>query len=94
MVRDDTLLSRYFGVYTLLYRGADIKIVVMENVSYMFPRLPIHRKYDLKGSWEGRNTQPLAKGREATCQHCNQAFIVGQKAPCPCAAAGLGHPTQ
>jgi hypothetical protein len=48
MVRGDTLLSRYFGVYTMLYRGADIKIVVMENVSYMFPRLPIHRKYDLK----------------------------------------------
>jgi hypothetical protein len=54
MKQADTLLSRYFGVYTFLYRGADIKIVVMENVSYMFPRLPIHRKYDLKGSWVAR----------------------------------------
>jgi uncharacterized protein with PQ loop repeat len=62
MVRDDTLLSRYFGVYTLLYRGADIKIVVMENVSYMFPRLPIHRKYDLKGSWVSRS---MMKSNEA-----------------------------
>lgn len=54
MVRPDTILSRYFGVYTFLYQGADIKIVVMENVSYMYPRLPIHRKYDLKGSWVAR----------------------------------------
>jgi hypothetical protein len=62
MVRDDTLLSRYFGVYTLYYRGADIKIVVMENVSYMYPRLPIHRKYDLKGSWVARS---MTKANEA-----------------------------
>jgi hypothetical protein len=62
MMRGDTLLSRYFGVYTLLYRGADIKIVVMENVSYMFPRLPIHRKYDLKGSWVARS---MMKSNEA-----------------------------
>jgi hypothetical protein len=62
MVRDDTLLSRYFGVYTLYYRGADIKIVVMENVSYMYPRLPIHRKYDLKGSWVARS---MSKANEA-----------------------------
>jgi hypothetical protein len=62
MVRDDTLLSRYFGVYTLYYRGADIKIVVMENVSYMYPRLPIHRKYDLKGSWVARS---MSKASEA-----------------------------
>ena len=54
MKQADTILSRYFGVYTFLYRGADIKIVVMENVSYMYPRLPIHRKYDLKGSWVAR----------------------------------------
>lgn len=54
MKQADTLLSRYFGVYTFLYRGADIKIVVMENVSYMYPKLDIHRKYDLKGSWVAR----------------------------------------
>ena len=84
MVRDDTTLSRYLGVYTFLYQGADIKIVVMENVSYMFPRLPIHRKYDLKGSWVARemiklNEQPKMPTEEdkRTLKDMDMCYTVG-----------------
>ena len=84
MVRDDTTLSRYLGVYTFLYQGADIKIVVMENVSYMLPRLPIHRKYDLKGSWVARemikpNEAPLAPTEEdkRTLKDMDMCYTVG-----------------
>jgi 1-phosphatidylinositol-5-phosphate 4-kinase len=56
----------------------------MENVSYMFPRLPIHRKYDLKGSWVARemiklNEQPKMPTEEdkRTLKDMDMCYTVG-----------------
>lgn len=44
-----TLLPQYLGMYRLTVNDVETYMVVMRNV--FSPRLPIHKKYDLKVSW-------------------------------------------
>ena len=43
----DTLLPQYLGMYRLTVEGVETYMLVMRSV---FSALPVHKKYDLKGS--------------------------------------------
>lgn len=57
-----TLLPKFYGLYCVQAGGKNIRIVVMNN---LLPRIiPMHLKYDLKGSTYKRRASP--KEREKT----------------------------
>lgn len=45
-----TLLPQYLGLYRITFENTEAYYVVMRNILSCPPTLPIHRKYDLKGS--------------------------------------------
>jgi len=52
-----TLVTKYYGLHRVTpYKGPKIRFMVMGNL--FLTDLPIHRKYDLKGSTQGRFTKP------------------------------------
>ncbi|GMH39027.1 hypothetical protein BSKO_06925 [Bryopsis sp. KO-2023] len=51
-----TLITKYYGLHRVTpYKGNKIRFMVMNNL--FRTELPIHRKYDLKGSTQGRFTR-------------------------------------
>ena len=53
---DNTLITKFFGVHRItLKAGKKVRFVVMGNM--FCTELRIHRKYDLKGSTQGRSTK-------------------------------------
>ena len=48
-----SLLSRFYGCYSLTMFGQTVHFVVMESLFAGAP--PLHEKYDLKGSWVDRH---------------------------------------
>ncbi|XP_071588940.1 LOW QUALITY PROTEIN: phosphatidylinositol 5-phosphate 4-kinase type-2 gamma-like, partial [Heliangelus exortis] len=80
-----TLLPRFLG----MYRGVELEsedtyLLVMRNM--FSPRLPIHRKYDLKGSLVSREASDKEKGKELPTLkdvdflNKNEKVFVGQEA--------------
>ncbi|PVD30502.1 hypothetical protein C0Q70_09769 [Pomacea canaliculata] len=57
-----TLLPQYLGMYRLTVNDVETYMVVMRNV--FSPRLPIHKKYDLKGSTVDRQASEKEKAKE------------------------------
>nr|XP_043628075.1 phosphatidylinositol 4-phosphate 5-kinase 7-like [Erigeron canadensis]XP_043628076.1 phosphatidylinositol 4-phosphate 5-kinase 7-like [Erigeron canadensis] len=52
---DNTLITKFYGLHEISLRGGKkVQFVVMGNMFYT--QLRIHRRYDLKGSYHGRNT--------------------------------------
>ncbi|NWU96895.1 PI42C kinase, partial [Upupa epops] len=57
-----TLLPRFLGMYRISVDSEETYLLVMRN---MFShRLPVHRKYDLKGSLVSREASDKEKGKE------------------------------
>ncbi|ETO17029.1 hypothetical protein RFI_20308, partial [Reticulomyxa filosa] len=50
---EDTLISRYFGLYSIRMYGVQIYFMVLENI---FLPVPPAEMYDIKGSWVDRHT--------------------------------------
>lgn len=85
--RPNSLITKFYGCYAVRFHGRLLNFVVMENVFHTaagrrpgqaaVPRLQIHERYDLKGSWVNRHRQPLEKGKSVTCRYCHQTFRVG-----------------
>ena len=59
----DTLLPQYLGMYRLTVEGVETYMLVMRSVFSC--TLPVHRKYDLKGSTIDR--QATDKEKVGTC---------------------------
>ncbi|XP_071729866.1 phosphatidylinositol 4-phosphate 5-kinase 7-like isoform X2 [Rutidosis leptorrhynchoides] len=52
---DNTLITKFYGLHEIKLRGGKkVQFVVMGNMFYT--ELRIHRRYDLKGSYHGRDT--------------------------------------
>ncbi|PIK54083.1 putative phosphatidylinositol 5-phosphate 4-kinase type-2 alpha-like [Apostichopus japonicus] len=57
-----TLLPQYMGMYRLTVDGAETYVIVMRNI--FGTMLPIHRKYDLKGSLIDRQASDKEKAKD------------------------------
>mmetsp|Transcript_71793 Transcript_71793/g.215811 ORF Transcript_71793/g.215811 Transcript_71793/m.215811 type:complete len:739 (+) Transcript_71793:414-2630(+) len=54
--RPGSLLSRYYGAYSITIHGHTKHFVVMESVFHSAPGGKVHEIYDLKGSWIDRHS--------------------------------------
>lgn len=73
-----TLLPQYLGMYRLTVEGQVTYIVVMRNI--FNSRLPIHKKYDLKGSNPGnREASEKERGKDLPCFKDNDFIKDGAK---------------
>lgn len=73
-----TLLPQYLGMYRLTVEGQVTYIVVMRNI--FSSRLPIHKKYDLKGSNpENREASEKERGKDLPCFKDNDFIKDGAK---------------
>lgn len=70
-----TLLPRFFGVHAMKMYGQVFYFVVMGNV--LSTSEPIHRRYDIKGSWVDRNAPACVLGERYRCSKCNRFFTFG-----------------
>jgi len=59
----NSLIVRLYGLYQvqLAWEQKYISVIVMENIFHSMQRLPIHEKYDLKGSTVKRKTSKKSK---------------------------------
>lgn len=76
----DSLLVRIFGLHSLTFYGHEFTFVVMRNI---FPEGSVNERYDIKGSWVGRNASLPSPGTRITCRHCVELFVVGGSERCP-----------
>lgn len=60
-VHAQTLLPHYLGMYRITVNDVETYLVVMRNV--FSPRLPLHKKYDLKGSTVDRCASDKEKAK-------------------------------
>lgn len=72
-----TLLPQYLGMYRLTVEGQVTYIVVMRNI--FNSRLPIHKKYDLKGSNLDREASEKERGKDLPCFKDNDFIKDGAK---------------
>ena len=54
--RRASLLSRYYGAYSITIQGHTKHFVVMESIFHSAPGGKVHEIYDLKGSWVDRHS--------------------------------------
>lgn len=59
--------------------GTDLNFYVMNNVMLTPSGELINEKYDIKGSWVGRNAAIPQEGQKATCKYCNQSYIHSRR---------------
>eukprot|EP00475_Leptophrys_vorax_P016090 TRINITY_DN22490_c0_g1_i1.p1 TRINITY_DN22490_c0_g1~~TRINITY_DN22490_c0_g1_i1.p1 ORF type:complete len:674 (-),score=128.47 TRINITY_DN22490_c0_g1_i1:1566-3488(-) len=60
--RFDSLVTRFYGLYSIELYSSIQYLVVMENIFWNKHSVPVHIRYDLKGSWVDRwadNPNPL-----------------------------------
>jgi len=84
----NSLIVRFFGLHSLTMFGREFSFVVMRN--QFPPEQIINERYDIKGSWVGRNAGVVVPGKRTTCRHCSEFFVVGDTTSCPVGAGG-GH---
>ncbi|TDH73972.1 hypothetical protein CCR75_003829 [Bremia lactucae] len=70
----DTFMTRFFGCHGLTMYGKTVFFVVMQSV--FATSLPIHERFDLKGSWVGRLEGRKPLGTVATCKFCNAEYTI------------------
>ncbi|KAI9910569.1 hypothetical protein PsorP6_010344 [Peronosclerospora sorghi] len=71
----ETFMTRFFGCHGLTMYGKTVFFVVMQSV--FANSLPIHERFDLKGSWVGRLEGRKPTGTRATCKYCNREYLIG-----------------
>ncbi|RMX69451.1 hypothetical protein DD238_003725 [Peronospora effusa] len=85
----DTFMTRFFGCHGLTMYGKTVFFVVMQSV--FATSLPIHERFDLKGSWVGRLEGRKPTGTIATCKFCNVEYMVGGSHDQRCNVRGEGN---
>ncbi|XP_053507108.1 phosphatidylinositol 5-phosphate 4-kinase type-2 alpha isoform X3 [Ictalurus furcatus] len=73
----NTLLPQFLGMYRLTVDGDETYMIVTRNV--FSPRLPVHKKYDLKGSTVSREASDKEKTKELPTYKDNDFINDGQK---------------
>lgn len=84
-----TLLPRFLGFHAMKMYGQIFYFVVMGNI--LSTSEPIHRRYDIKGSWVDRNAPACVLGEKYRCSKCNRFFKFGStggRDSIPCDAMG------
>lgn len=67
---NDTFISRIYGLYSIkLYQGFKMIFLVMSNIFPPKKSLPIHSRFDIKGSWVNRSN--AAHKQEAETNQIN-----------------------
>ncbi|KAK9077092.1 hypothetical protein SSX86_005428 [Deinandra increscens subsp. villosa] len=70
---DNTLITKFYGLHEITLRGGKkVQFVVMGNMFYT--ELRIHRRYDLKGSCQGRSTNKDAIEEGTTLKDLDLAY--------------------
>jgi 1-phosphatidylinositol-5-phosphate 4-kinase len=72
----NTLLPQYLGMYRVTINDSETYIVVMRNI--FSPRLPIQRKYDLKGSTVARQASDKERAKDMPTFKDNDFLNDGQ----------------
>lgn len=85
----DMLLPRFYGLHAMKMYGQIFFFVVMNNI--MSSPDVIHRRYDIKGSWEDRNAPACVLGDKYRCSKCNRFFVFGSGNDGGCTAPGEEH---
>uniref|UniRef100_K3WUB4 PIPK domain-containing protein n=1 Tax=Globisporangium ultimum (strain ATCC 200006 / CBS 805.95 / DAOM BR144) TaxID=431595 RepID=K3WUB4_GLOUD len=87
----NTLLPRFLGFHAMKMYGQIFYFVVMGNI--LSTPEPIHRRYDIKGSWVDRNAPACVLGEKYRCSKCNRFFTFGATdgSSVPCDAMGSDH---
>lgn len=75
----DSLLLRYVGLHAITLYGQKMFFVVMESV--FATDLPVHERFDLKGSWVGRRSQKLVDKRRGVRRVANSEWPQFTSAP-------------
>ncbi|GMF20597.1 unnamed protein product [Phytophthora fragariaefolia] len=84
-----TLLPRFFGFHAMKMYGQIFYFIVMGN--FLSTTEVIHRRYDIKGSWEDRNAPACVLGEKYRCSKCNRFFTFGGAPGEPCFLPGEEH---
>jgi 1-phosphatidylinositol-4-phosphate 5-kinase len=84
-----TLLPRFFGFHAMKMYGQIFYFIVMGN--FLSTTEVIHRRYDIKGSWEDRNAPACVLGEKYRCSKCNRFFTFGGAPDEPCFLPGEEH---
>jgi len=71
-----TLLPQYLGMYRVTINDSETYVVVMRNI--FSPRLPIQRKYDLKGSTVARQASEKERAKDLPTFKDNDFLNDGQ----------------
>jgi 1-phosphatidylinositol-4-phosphate 5-kinase len=70
---ENTLITKFFGVHRIKLKwGKKVRFVVMGNM--FCTELKIHRRYDLKGSTQGRYTEKNKIGEKTTLKDLDLAY--------------------
>ncbi|KAF4362174.1 phosphatidylinositol 4-phosphate 5-kinase 8 isoform X1 [Cannabis sativa] len=70
---ENTLITKFFGLHRIKLRaGRKVRFVVMGNM--FFTELRIHRRYDLKGSTQGRTTDQDKVDQNTTLKDLDLAY--------------------
>lgn len=87
----NTLLPRFLGFHAMKMYGQTFYFIVMGNI--LSTQEPIHRRYDIKGSWVDRNAPACVLGEKYRCSKCNRFFKFGATDgdSVPCDAMGSDH---
>ncbi|PKA63759.1 Phosphatidylinositol 4-phosphate 5-kinase 1 [Apostasia shenzhenica] len=71
---DNTLITKFFGLHRITLKwGQKVRFVVMGNM--FCTELRIHRRYDLKGSSQGRSTSPDKINENSTLKDLDLSYV-------------------
>ncbi|KAG9451099.1 hypothetical protein H6P81_011064 [Aristolochia fimbriata] len=71
---DNTLITKFFGLHRITLRGSrKVRFVVMGNM--FCTELRIHRRYDLKGSSQGRSTNKCEIDESTTLKDLDLSYV-------------------
>ncbi|RQM22981.1 hypothetical protein B5M09_005763 [Aphanomyces astaci] len=70
--------DRKYVVKTLTHEELKFLLQILPKYVTVFDtRLPIHERFDLKGSWVGRLEGRKTRGTAAMCKFCGNEYIIG-----------------
>ncbi|XP_008802077.1 phosphatidylinositol 4-phosphate 5-kinase 1 isoform X2 [Phoenix dactylifera] len=73
-IYDNTLITKFFGLHTITIKGVrKVRFVVMGNM--FCTGLHIHRRYDLKGSSQGRSTSKHNINENTTLKDLDLSYV-------------------
>eukprot|EP01018_Ginkgo_biloba_P005601 Gb_34402 [translate_table: standard] len=73
-MHDNTLVTKFFGLHRLKPTGGQkVRFVVMGNM--FCTELRIHRRFDLKGSSQGRSTDKVEIDESTTLKDLDLSYV-------------------